>query len=71
MKRICSWCTKDLGEACMICGATQLLGPLKGVYACLHCQRMWAESSEPITHTICGPCLKVAASGVQLSTLNS
>jgi hypothetical protein len=56
MKRICSWCTKDLGEACMTCGSKELLGPINGVYGCMPCKRMWVEGCERVTHGICGAC---------------
>ena len=79
MKRIRSYCKKDMGEKCGECGSLHLviLNPFNlwmGTdvsYHCRDCNNIWKEGTDGVSHGACDPaCPAAVAFNSQLSTLN-
>ena len=62
MKRICSYCRKDIGEKCGKCGSVfvQVLAKTPAgnveLWGCRACGRSWHKDSEGVTDGICDAC---------------
>lgn len=64
MTRICSYCTKEIGEKCGKCGYEPVT-IIDGIGTCYVCEHFWIKGTDGETHGICVPMCSEAKAAIE------